>query len=131
MADQCRKGCIFIYLYLLTGLPIFTKVPPSLATPVRYSTFQAVCQAIGFPPPMLNWTRLGMPLPVGRTEVKDGTLTIKHLSFADNGLYDCVATNSMGTKKTRINLGVQLRATGLSLFGMVFASQKFSKFICL
>ena len=121
MANHFRKVCNFVDPYLLTGLPIFTKVPPSLATPVQYSTFQAVCQAIGFPPPMLNWTRLGMPLPVGRTEVKDGTLTIKYLSLADNGLYDCVATNSMGTKKTRINLGVQLRATGLSyLFGMVF-----------
>ena len=79
---------------------------------MQYSTFQAVCQATGFPPPMMNWTRLGMPLPVGRTEVNDGTLTIKGLSVADNGLYDCLATNSMGTKKARINVVVR-RAPGL------------------
>ena len=87
-------------------------MPPSLATPIEYSTFRAVCQAIGLPPPMMSWTRLGMPLPVGRTEVNDGTLTIKNLSLADNGFYDCLATNSRGTKKARINLGVQ-RKPGL------------------
>ena len=80
---------------------------------MQYSTFRSVCQAIVFPPPILNWTRLGMPLPVGRTEVNDGTLTIKGLSLADNGFYDCLATNIMGTKKARINLGVQ-RKLGLS-----------------
>ena len=99
-------------LYFITGLPIFIKVPPSFAAPVQFSTFRVVCQAEGFPPPMLNWTRLGMPLPIGNTEVKDGTLTIKDLSLADHGLYDCVATNIMGTKKTRIRVVVQ-RAPGL------------------
>ena len=120
MADHSSKVCTFInLLYFLTGLPIFTKVPPSLATPVQFSTFRVVCQAEGFPPPMLKWTRSGMSLPVGKTEVKDGTLTITDLSLADNGLYVCEATNSMGTKKTRINLGVQ-RAPGLSYFILFF-----------
>ena len=39
---------------LLSGLPIFTKVPPSLATPVQRSTYQVVCQAEGFPRPVIN-----------------------------------------------------------------------------
>ena len=51
-----------------------------------------------------------LPLPAGRTEVNQGTLTIKNLSPADSGLYDCVATNIMGTKKTRINVVVQRRS---------------------
>ncbi|KAL9962359.1 hypothetical protein ACROYT_G031453 [Oculina patagonica] len=89
------------------GLPIFTSLPPSLATPKELSTFQQTCQAEGFPPPVLTWTRLGMPLPVGKTEVKDGSLTIKNLSPADSGLYECVATNSMGTKKAKMNVVVQ------------------------
>ena len=38
-----------------------------------------------------------LPLPAGRTEVNQGTLTIKNLCPADSGLYDCVATNTMGT----------------------------------
>ena len=94
------------------GLPIFTKVPPSLATPEQHSTFQQTCQAEGFPPPKLSWKRLGQPLPVAKTEVKEGNLTIRNLSPTDSGLYECVATNSMGTKKTRINVVVQ-RKPGL------------------
>ena len=48
-----------------------------------------------------------MPLPVGKTEVKGGNLTIKNLSPADGGIYQCVATNSMGTKKAKMNVAVQ------------------------
>ena len=51
-----------------------------------------------------------LPLPAGRTEVNQGTLTIKNLSPTDSGLYDCVATNIMGTKKTRFNVVVQRRS---------------------
>ena len=58
-----------------------------------------------------------MPLPVGKTEVKDGSLTIKNLSPADSGLYECVATNSMGTKKAKMNVVVQqLPLKGLYFF---------------
>ena len=51
-----------------------------------------------------------LPLPAGRTEVNQGTLIIKNLSPADSGLYECVATNIMGTKNTRINVVVQRRS---------------------
>ena len=51
-----------------------------------------------------------LPLPSGRTEVNQGTLTIKNVSPPDSGLYDCVATNIMGTKKKRINVVVQRRS---------------------
>ena len=62
---------------------------------------------------MINWTRVGMPLPAGKTNINQGTLTIINLSPADNGFYDCVATNVMGTKKKRINLAVQVHRSGL------------------
>ena len=82
-------------------------MPPSLATPMQHSTYRESCQAEGLPPPMLSWTRLRVPFPVGKTEVKGGNLTIRNLSPVDSGLYECVATNSMGTKKTAVNLVVQ------------------------
>ncbi|KAM7434948.1 hypothetical protein ABFA07_015050 [Porites harrisoni] len=92
------------------GLPIFTTVPPSLASPAEGTTFQAKCQAEGYPRPVITWSRSAvLPLSAGRTEVNQGTLTIKNLSLADSGLYDCIATNIMGTKKTRINVVVQRR----------------------
>ena len=94
----------------ISGLPVFTKVPPSLATPVQGTTFQVTCQADGYPRPAVTWTRAAMPLPAGKTTLNQGTLTINNLSPADNGFYDCVATNIMGTKKKRINLAVQVRS---------------------
>ena len=97
----------------ISGPPIFTKVPPSLATPVQGTTFQVTCQADGYPLPAVTWTRAAMPLPAGKTSINQGTLTIKNLSPADNGFYDCVVTNIMGTKKKRINLTVQVHRSGL------------------
>ena len=106
----------FQYSSSLSGLPVLTKVPPSPATPMQRSIFQAVCQAEGFPRPVISWRRVGMPFPGGRTEVNHGTLTIKNLILADSGLYDCIATNAMGTKKTRINLVVQRKLGKLYIF---------------
>ena len=97
----------------ISGLPVFTKVPPSLSTPVQGTTFQVTCQADGYPRPTVTWTRVGMPLPAGKTSINQGTLTISNLSPADNGFYDCVATNIMGTKKKRLNLAVQVHRSGL------------------
>ena len=54
-----------------------------------------------------------MPLPAGRTEVNQGTLIIKNLIPADSGLYECIAANTMGTKKATINLAVQQLKQGM------------------
>ena len=99
--------------FLCIGLPVLTSTPPTLATPIEFSTFRQTCQAVGFPPPVVSWNRLVMPLPVGKTEVNNGSLTIKNLSAADSGLYECEATNSMGTKKVRMNVVVQKQPKGL------------------
>ena len=52
-----------------------------------------------------------MSLPAGKTEVNQETLTIKNLTPADSGLYECIATNLMGTKRARINVVVQQQFT--------------------
>ena len=68
-----------------------------------------------------------LPFPAGRTEVNRGTLTTKNLNPADNGLYECVAKNSIGTKKARINVAVQRSsATGLSYAARQGRIQDFS-----
>ena len=54
-----------------------------------------------------------MPLPAGRTEVNQGTLIIKNLIPADSGLYECIAANTMGTKKATINVAVQQLKLGM------------------
>ena len=69
-----------------------------------------------------------LPFPAGRTEVNKGTLTIKNLIPADNGLYECVATNIIGTKKARINVAVQRSsAAGLSYTARQGRIQDFSR----
>ena len=85
---------------------------------MEHTTFHAVCQAEGFPRPVVNWTRLVMPLPARKTKINKGTLTIKNLSPADSGYYVCVASNVMGTKKVRIDLVVQNQRPGTSLVQM-------------
>ena len=105
----------------LEGLPIFTKVPPSITTPKQHATFRVTCQAAGFPLPTLNWNRLRMAMPVGKTDLRDGTLTLRNLNPADSGLYECVATNSMGTIKTVMNMVVQQPA------GILFTMYAFSR----
>ena len=107
-----------IFFIIISGLPVFTKVPQPHAAPVQHITFQVTCQAEGFPRPTVTWSRVGMPLPAGRVVVNQGTLTIKNLTPADSGLYDCVATNIMGTKKTRTNVAVQ-RHLGLYIHKLV------------
>ena len=57
-----------------------------------------------------------MSLPAGKTEVNQGILTIKNLTPADSGLYECIATNSVGTKKARINVVVQQQTLGILCF---------------
>ena len=109
---RCYKSLV----YVLSGLPIFTNVPPSLATPEERTKFQVVCQAEGFPRPVINWTRLRMPLPARRTEVNQGTLIIKNLIRADSGSYECIATNTMGTKKATMNVAVQQLMLGRFFF---------------
>ena len=122
---RCYKSLV----YFLSGLPIFTNVPPSLATPVECTNFQVVCQAEGFPRPVINWSRLRMPLPAGRTEVNQGTLIIKNLIPADSGLYECIAANTMGTKKATINVAVQQLKLGTC--ECVYVCVFFFLFVCL
>ena len=106
------KFGVFFFFFLFSDLPVFTKVLPPLAAAVQRNTLQVNCQAEGFPRPTVNWSRVGMPLSAGRVEVNRGTLTIKDLTPTDSGLYECIATNIRGTKKTRTNVAVQ-RHSGL------------------
>ena len=107
------------FSFIFLGLPIFTKIPPlATRTPVEHTNFQANCEAEGFPRPVVNWTRLVMPLPAGKAKVKERTLTVKNLSPDDSGYYVCVASNVMGIKKVRIGLVVQKQQLGTSLVQM-------------
>ena len=97
----------FQFSFRLSGLPIFTRAPPLLVTKIEFTSIQETCKAEGFPSPKVTWVRVIMSFPANRTEVKEGNLTISNLRRVDSGLYQCIATNSMGTKKATMNLIVQ------------------------
>ena len=97
----------FQFSFRLSGLPVFTRTPPPLVTKIEFTTIQETCKAEGFPSPVVTWVRVIMSFPANRTEVKAGNLTISKLRRVDSGLYQCIATNSMGTKKATMNLIVQ------------------------
>jgi len=77
--------------------PEFTKTPDRLTEVTGNSIASVVCQAFGFPPPKILWSRGLVPLPQGRTTVTNGTLNISNFSRQDVGPYQCKATNKLGS----------------------------------
>ncbi|KAL9972067.1 hypothetical protein ACROYT_G018306 [Oculina patagonica] len=55
------------------------------------------CRVIGYPPPVVSWTKLFDQLPSGRATVQGQTLTVTKTDKKDAGTYICTATNAMGT----------------------------------
>ena len=55
------------------------------------------CQAFGFPPPIIVWSRGLVSLPQGRSTVTNGTLNISNFNPQDVGPYQCKATNKLGS----------------------------------
>jgi len=55
------------------------------------------CRVIGYPPPVVSWTKLFDQLPSERATVQGHTLTITTTDKKDAGTYICTATNALGT----------------------------------
>ena len=55
------------------------------------------CRVMGYPPPVVSWTKLFDQLPSERATVQGHTLTITKTDKKDAGTYICTATNALGT----------------------------------
>lgn len=66
------------------------------------------CQVIGYPPPVVSWTKLFGQLPGGRTTVQGHNLTITKADKKDSGTYICTASNAMGTSHSITSLVVNV-----------------------
>ncbi|KAG8517174.1 Hemicentin-1 [Galemys pyrenaicus] len=95
------------------------QVPPSIAgaeIPSEVSVLlgenvELVCNAIGIPPPLLQWLRDGKPITNNEAErirvtVNGSTLNIYGALPSDMGKYTCVATNAAGEEDRIFNVNV-------------------------
>ena len=78
---------------VVVSLPRFTiKLPVKVVARVGDS-LGLNCSATGDPQPIISWKKQGAQLPVGWSQMTNGTLVIRNLKKGDEGNYICVATS--------------------------------------
>ncbi|XP_055852475.1 tyrosine-protein phosphatase Lar isoform X5 [Episyrphus balteatus] len=93
------------------GFPVITQGPSTRVIEVGHTAVMQ-CKAIGNPTPTIYWiknqTKVDMSNP--RYSIKDGGLQIENSREEDQGKYECVAENSVGTEHSKAtNLYVKVR----------------------
>ncbi|XP_029622701.1 MAM domain-containing glycosylphosphatidylinositol anchor protein 1 [Salmo trutta] len=81
----------------------------------------------GFPKPTVSWSRYPNPLP-RNSLVRNGTLTLRSVTPADSGFYNCTAVNNVGNPAKR-NVNLLVRSMGNLTFQITPDSNKDSESI--
>uniref|UniRef100_UPI00358DE534 receptor-type tyrosine-protein phosphatase delta-like isoform X2 n=1 Tax=Myxine glutinosa TaxID=7769 RepID=UPI00358DE534 len=98
------------------GFPRMEK-GPELRVVERAHTAILLCAASGQPEPEISWYKDFLPVDTNRRDGRirlllAGALQIEHSNESDQGKYECVATNSLGTLYSApANLIVKVRTT--------------------
>ena len=95
---------VCFFSLIISVSPQFIKTPDRVIEVTANSHTSVFCQAFGFPPPVIVWSRGLVPLPQGRTTVTNGTLNISNFSPQDVGPYQCKASNKLGSITALTNL---------------------------
>ena len=93
--------------------PQFIVKPPSVMTVPIGQTVNVDCSFEGDPQPIVTWRRDGGPLPLGRSETRDGSLIIRRIEARDSGKYICSGTSHALLKG--VAAAVQLSVRGRCL----------------
>lgn len=115
----CIILLIVKYLLVILGSQVEVQVPPKILsmepiTIIEGETASAKCTATGKPPPSFQWIKLreSQDLAVtDRFEVKEltGELIMNRVEFNDDGLYKCIAKNSVGFVETTVKINVLVK----------------------
>ncbi len=98
---------------VVVKLPKFTVKPPAKVSVSSGDSLTLNCSATGEPLPVISWKRLGAQLPVGRSHVLNGVLTLRNAKEEDAGTYICVATSAGVFEKTAVS-NIQVTPSGKS-----------------
>uniref|UniRef100_A0A672L5Y6 protein-tyrosine-phosphatase n=1 Tax=Sinocyclocheilus grahami TaxID=75366 RepID=A0A672L5Y6_SINGR len=112
---ECN-ACLYLFIsedQLPTGFPSI-DMGPQLKVVERSRTATMLCAASGTPDPEITWFKDFLPIDThthGRIkQLRSGALQIDQSEETDQGKYECVATNSEGTRySTPANLYVRVR----------------------
>ena len=79
------------------------------------------CEADGYPPPRVTWSRKRLPLPAGRHVTGPSkALILKNLEPEDTGIYSCSAENLLGSVNASVQLTVQCEFHEVSSFDILW-----------
>ena len=95
----------FFLLYRTSVLaaPYDVKIDPIYVDVVAGSSFQATCTAKGDPTPSFAWYYSDTMIQTG------ASLTVTSSVSSDDGLYTCVATNSLGMAQATMDANVRCK----------------------
>jgi dystroglycan 1 len=91
--------------------PSVQIIPADRDVPIG-ETVEFLCEARGFPPPTIQWSRDGAPLPQ-QNRVSGGILLLYQVRAEDSGRYICTATNNFGSNRAYAILRVGGSGGGL------------------
>ncbi|XP_014472439.1 PREDICTED: tyrosine-protein phosphatase Lar isoform X4 [Dinoponera quadriceps] len=97
---------------LPTGFPMITQAPTTKVVEMGHNAV-LLCTAVGSPVPIISWVRDMLPIDTSNpryTVMDTGALQITESDVTDQGKYECVANNTVGTEYSKsITLYVKQR----------------------
>ena len=85
--------------------PIELVVMPHDMSAPKGTTIQMACRAEGSPTPTIKWLKDGHEMSSPRFNVRpDGSLVVQNVSEEDEGMYSCIAENSVERRSAEARL---------------------------
>ncbi|XP_026300846.1 tyrosine-protein phosphatase Lar isoform X14 [Apis mellifera] len=88
---------------LPNGFPLISQAPTTKVVEMGHNAV-LLCTAVGSPPPIISWVRDMLPIDTTNpryTVLDTGALQITGSDVNDQGKYECVANNSVGTEYSK------------------------------